>query len=239
MSDVRLYADLESSLWRNNPMLVHLLGITPLVAVSDSATKALALGIGMLLVGLVSAFSLWGVRKYISPSWRLLVSAVTLSAYCSLLALLLQLFFYPLYRELGIYVFLIPCNFALLLKMDNIIRTDELAKTGFETFVLGLSLMLALVSFALVREFVLAGSVFYGWQLLIPGAVEGGEWMLENRENLFTFNRLQPAGFLLLGLCLALLRFTKSQDSSPIKQRNQHPVERARVTGRLKNIKEN
>jgi len=239
MNDVRLYADMESSLWRNNPMLVHLLGITPLLAISDSATKALAMGTGMLLVGLVSAFSLWLVREYISPNWRLLVGAATLSAYCSLFTLLLQLYFYPLYRELGMYVFLIPCNFALLLKMDKVMRTTEWTKAGLDMLVLGFSLLLALVSFALVRELLLSGSVFYGWQLLIPNAVEGGEWMLENRENLFTFNRLQPAGFLLLGLCLALLRLTKSQDSSPMKQRTQNPFERARVTGRLKNIKEN
>ncbi len=239
MSDVRLYAELEPSLWRNNPMLVHLLGITPLIAVSDSATKALALGIGMLLVGLMSAFSLWGVRKYIGPHWRLSACAVTLSAYCSLFALLLELYFYPLYRELGIYVLLIPCNFALLLRMDSVIRTAQWTKVGFQVFTLGLSLVLALVSFALIREFMLAGSVFYGWQLLIPSTIEGGQWMIENRENLFTFNRLQPAGFLFLGLCLALLRLTKSQNPSPLKRRSKKPVERARVTGRLKNIKEN
>lgn len=239
MSEIQLHREQPASLWRDNPMLVHLLGITPLMAVSDSATKALALGLGLVIISLLTALSLWGLRQFLQAKWRYLWIGLTLAAYTSGLALVIELNFFALYRELGIYIFLIAGNLALVIKMEAYLSFPRWDQVLLDSTKLGLSLCLALLGFALLRELLLAGTVFHNWELLLPGTVGGPELLMENRNTIFPFGLLQPVGFILLGLCVALLRLSNTQSDSPPKHRNNSAVKRARVTGRLKNLKEN
>ncbi len=234
MSELQLHRELTASVWRGNPAFVHLLGISPLLAISDSGIKAIALGIALTIVCVSSAMTLTILRSHIQDRYRFLWHGVVLASYTSLAVLILQLFFFSLSRELGIYAYLIACNFALLLKMDGYIENKDLGFVAIDSLKLGLSLLLALLLFSALREILLTGTLFQGWQLLIPGESLAFGANLDSRSSLFRFVALQPAAFILLGLLLAVLRKVGKQDDSPPLHREQGQVERARVTGRLK-----
>lgn len=238
---VENYSEKPASIWRDNPMIVHLLGISPLIAVTDSATKALGLGVGLLLVATLSALTLQRLHQFIESSWQqysILWIGLTLASYTTVFVLILQLYFFPLFRELGIYSYLITCNFALLIKMGPYTQHAKWTYVLTDSLKLGISLLLALVGFGILRELLFSASVFNGWEMLLPGTPGGTELLLENRESVFRFAVLQPAGFILLGLSIAILRRTRSLNASPPPHRSDEPVERARVTGRLKESKE-
>lgn len=234
MSEFRLHSDIPASLWHNNPSLVHLLGISPLLAVSDSSIKALALGLALAVVCCCSAITLVALRSHVQSRFAYLWYAVVLAAFTSLVVLILQLFFYSLYRELGVYCYLIGCNLALLVKMEGYRRSNDYLVVAKDSLKLGLSLLLALLLFAALREILLTGSLFQGWELLIPGEVVEADSKLDSRNSLFRFAALQPAAFILLGLLLATLRKFGKLDLAPPQHRTSTEVERARVTGRLK-----
>ena len=71
MADKR-YAELAADgLWHNNPGLVQLLGLCPLLAVSSSVVNALGLGVATILVLVCSNVSVSLIRNAITPAVRL------------------------------------------------------------------------------------------------------------------------------------------------------------------------
>ncbi|MEQ8314716.1 MAG: Rnf-Nqr domain containing protein [Gammaproteobacteria bacterium] len=233
MNELGLQAHQPASVWHNNPSLVHLLGLSPLLAVTDSLVKALALGTATMLAVLASAVAVYLFSDLIPSRWRYLWYSIILACLVSLIILLLQLNWYPLARELGIYPALIACNFALLLRMDRFKNSPSAGSMLLDTMRLGMGLMLALVLFATVREWLLYGSVFNSWQLLLPGDVSAA-----NRQQppvvWMHFARLQPAAFMLLALIIALGNWAGLLRPDPLQNRRSTEVERARVSGALK-----
>ena len=62
---------LAQGLWRNNPAIVQLLGLCPLLAVSNSATNALGLGLATLLVLICTNMAVSLFRKHIPHEIRI------------------------------------------------------------------------------------------------------------------------------------------------------------------------
>lgn len=233
MSELDTKAQIPPSLWHNNPSLVQLLGLSPLMAVSDSASKGAALALGTLLVCIFSATAIHLLRRFIDEKWRYLWFSIILASIGTFIILLLQLYWYPLSRELGVYSVLIVCNLALLLQMDNYYQQHNPAKLLGQACSLGIALLLALVLFSMLREFIISGAVFSQWQLLIPNNPQAMA-SLSNTGELFRFAKLQPAGLILLGLLIALGNSFGAWRSAPLKHRQASRAKRARVSGRLK-----
>lgn len=233
MNELGLQAHQPASVWRNNPSLVHLLGLNPLLAITDSLVKALALGTATMLAVLASAVAVYLLSDLIPSRWRYLWYSIILACLVSLIILPLQLYWYPLARELGIYPALIACNFALLLRMDCFKNSPNAGSILLDAMRLGMGLMLALVLFATVREWLLYGSVLNSWQLLLPGD-EPAANMPQPPAVWTHFARLQPAAFMLLALIIALGNWTGLLRPDPLQNRSGTEVERARVSGALK-----
>ncbi len=234
MSELDIKARAPVSLWHNNPSLVHLLGLSPLLAVSDSATKGAALGAGTLATCIASALAVWLLQKLIDEKWRYLWFSVILASFGSLILLGLQLYWYPLSRELGVYSVLIVCNLALLLQMDNYYRQESVVSVLKTSSSLGAGILLALLLFSCLREILISGVVFEQWQLLQPGSDLSAVTSSASSER-FRFVRLQPAAFILLGLLIALGNRLNVWPGALDHQQKETQVARARVSGALKN----
>lgn len=232
MSELDLKANSAQGIWHNNPTLAHLLGLSPLLAISDRASKAIALGVCMLLVCLLSATTVRLLRHKIDMPWRFIWYGLIMAAYTSLCTLFLQLAFFPLWRELGIYSLLIASNFALLIKMDSFRAAETLGNSVTAALRLSAGLLLALVLFATIREFLLTGTLLSDWYLLLLQDSSLASSTLAHEE-VFRFSKLQPAGFILLGLLIALANWTGILKSDPLQNRTTETVKRARITGRL------
>ena len=118
MTDVS-YKDLSlNGLWKNNPAIVQLLGLCPLLAVTGSVVNAIGLGLATTLVLVCSNTSVSLIRNIVSDAVRLPAFVMIIAAAVTCIELLMQAFAYELYQILGIFLPLITTNCCLLYTSD-------------------------------------------------------------------------------------------------------------------------
>ena len=103
-----------NGLWKNNPGLVQLLGLCPLLGVSNSMVNALGMGIATALVLAASNAAVALVRNQVTDAVRLPVFVMIIAALTTCIELLMQAFTYELYQILGIFIPLITTNCIIL-----------------------------------------------------------------------------------------------------------------------------
>ena len=235
MSELEFNASRLPSLWQNNPVLVQLLGLSPVLAVSTTIVNGAGLGIATLIVLILSCLTVSIAKSYINASWRFFWYLFILATFTTVVDILMQWLYFPLYKELGIYIPLIACNYAILLRMEikayvspwNLAMSDA-AKTGA-------AFLLAILMLATLREFIATGSILKDLQLLIPSPLLGeNDSALATTGELLRFAELQPAALILLGLIIGIKNFIDSKlaDFHETESENVKPVKRARVTGK-------
>ena len=90
-------------LWDRNPGLVQLLGLCPLLAVSNTIDNAVGLGLATIFVLVLSNASISLISHLAEDAIRLPVFVLVIAALTTCAELLVQAFDYPLYQSLGIF----------------------------------------------------------------------------------------------------------------------------------------
>ncbi|MCF3993142.1 Rnf-Nqr domain containing protein, partial [Pseudomonas aeruginosa] len=104
----------RNGLWRNNPGLVQLLGLCPLLGTSNSTVNALGLGLATMLVLACSNAAVSLVRGAVSEAIRLPAFVMIIAVLTTCIELLMQAWTYELYQVLGIFIPLITTNCVIL-----------------------------------------------------------------------------------------------------------------------------
>ncbi len=225
--------------WNNNVVLVQLLSLTPMLAISQTAVKGITVAICTSAVALVAVILNRLLYSYIKPSLQFIWILFLVGSLTTALELLMQLAFFPLYRELGIYVPLISCNLALLIHLQQ----QHLAAQEISYLMLlkrsarmAAGLILALGVFSSLRELIAFGTLFRDLELLTSNAGIPIDAALYSRSNqILSFGLLQPGAFILFALALAAHRWLDKNFTKSSTQLNlpQEKVTRARVTGKI------
>ena len=101
-------------LWKNNPGLVQLLGLCPLLAVTSTVTNALGLGLATLFVLVCSNVTVSLVRQWVPKEVRIPIFVLIIAAFVTCVQLIMNAFTYGLYQSLGIFLPLIVTNCAII-----------------------------------------------------------------------------------------------------------------------------
>jgi len=104
----------KNGLWTNNQALVALLGLCPLLAVTNNIVNAIGLGLATTFVLIASNVSVSIFRNQISKEVRIPIFVLIIASFVTIVELLMQSYFYDLYLILGIFVPLIVTNCAIL-----------------------------------------------------------------------------------------------------------------------------
>lgn len=112
MNDNRML--MKNGMWDNNPALVQLLGLCPLLAVSSTITNALGLGLATLLVLVSSNVAVSLVREYVPKDVRIPVFVMIIAGLVTCVQLLMNAYAYGLYLSLGIFIPLIVTNCIII-----------------------------------------------------------------------------------------------------------------------------
>ncbi len=149
---MKLTTVLLDGLWDRNPGLIQLLGLCPLLAVSNTVDNAIGLGLATLFVLVISNASISLIRHLVDeairlPSFILVIATLTTSA-----ELLIQAFDYPLYQSLGIFLPLIVTNCLILGRAETLARREPLLVSTIDGLAQGLGFFLVLVSLGAIRE---------------------------------------------------------------------------------------
>ena len=100
----------KQGLWKNNPILVQVLGLCPTLAVTTSAANALGMGLSTMLVLTLSHLGISIFRRWIPNEIRIPIYVLLIAAIVTCLQLLMNAYTYALYQSLGIFIALIVTN---------------------------------------------------------------------------------------------------------------------------------
>ncbi|MDE4053824.1 electron transport complex subunit E [Glaesserella parasuis] len=190
--------------WSNNSTLVQLLGLCPLLAVSNNVTNALGLGLATLLVLTITNTIISLFRKVIPHDIRIPIYVMIIATAVTTIQLLMNAFAFPVYQSLGIFVPLIVTNCIVIGRAEAFASKNSIAHSAFDGFAMGLGMTLSLVVLGAIREIIGNGTLFDGLDLLL------GSWAKALRMDLLHLDSglllaiLPPGAFIGLGLILAV-----------------------------------
>jgi Na+-translocating ferredoxin:NAD+ oxidoreductase subunit E len=223
-----------NGLWKNNPAMVQLLGLCPLLAVTGTVVNALGLGIATCLVLLTSNTAVSLIRNVTAESVRLPTFVMIIAAAVTCIELLMQAFSYELYEILGIFLPLITTNCVILGRADGFARKNALAPAFFDGLMMGAGFTFVLLILGALRELIGTGALFANMDLLFGPAAANWQWVLFDDYPPFLLAILPPGAFIFTGLIIAM----KNVIDTRIERRaaaKRAPVEkgsrRVRVTG--------
>lgn len=237
MSQTR-YGDIAlQGLWKNNPGLVQLLGLCPLLAVTGSVVNALGLGIATLLVLTGSNLAVSLIRNTVSDAVRLPAFVMIIAAFTTCTELLMQAFTYELYQILGIFIPLIVTNCVILGRADAFASKNALLPAAADGIMMGSGFLWVLLAIGSIREIIgngtwlanmhlLFGESARSWQINVFGEGYPG----------FLVAILPPGAFLVAGLLIALkniidARIEKLQAARQVREPK--TSRRVRTTGQI------
>ena len=135
-----------NGLWHNNPALVQLLGLCPLLAVTSTVANALGLGLATLLVLVGSNTIVSLIRNHVSDAVRLPVFVMVIASFVTCTEMLMKAYTYELYQILGIFVPLIVTNCAILGRAEGFASKNSVGLAALDGFMMGLGFLLVLVA---------------------------------------------------------------------------------------------
>lgn len=231
------YAELaRNGLWTNNPALVQLLGLCPLLAVSGTVVNSLGLALATLLVLVGSNTCVSLIRNQVSDAVRLPVFVMIIAAFTTCTEMLMKAFTYELYQILGIFIPLIVTNCAILGRADAFASKQKLAPSIFDGLVMGAGFGLVLITIGAVRELLGQGTLFANMDLLFGSTAANWTIVLLNNYSGFLVAILPPGAFLVAGFLIAAknlidARIKAKRDKNKIKSAK--GSKRVRTTGTI------
>lgn len=190
-------------LWTNNPALVQLLGLCPLLAVTGSVVNAIGLGLASTIVLVGSNLTISAFRKFIPESVRLPIFVMIIAAFVTSIELLMQAFTYDLYLVLGIFIPLIVTNCAIMGRADAFAVKNPVGASVFDGLMMGAGFSAVLIILGAMREILGSGTLFSDMQLLFGPVAESWKVVLFDDYSGFLFAILPPGAFVGMGLLIA------------------------------------
>lgn len=193
----------KNGLWDNNPALVQLLGLCPLLAVSNTFINGLALGLATTLVLAGSNGSVSLVRNYIPKEIRIPIFVMMIASFVTNVGLLMNAYTYDLFLTLGIFIPLIVTNCAIIGRAEAFASKNKFAPSLLDGVMQGLGFTLVLCVLGALRELVGQGTLFYGAEQLFGECAKNLTLSFYLTDSKFLFTILPPGAFVFLGLLIA------------------------------------
>jgi len=194
----------SEGLWNNNVGLVQLLGLCPLLAVTNTTVNGLGLGIATTLVLLTSNVTVSAIRRWITPEIRIPVFVLVIASAVTAIELLMAAWLYDLYRVLGIFVPLIVTNCAIIGRAESFASRRPLSEAAIDGLAMGGGFTAVLVVLGALRELIGHGTLLREAQFLFGEAASTWKVSLWPGDHGLLLAILPPGAFFGLGLLIAI-----------------------------------
>ena len=207
---------IRDGLWKNNPALVQLLGLCPLLAVSNTVINGLGLGLATLLTlvasnGLVSLF-----RHHIPDEVRLPVFVMIIASIVTAIELSMSAWFHELYLILGIFIPLIVTNCAITGRAEAFAARNAVGPALVDGFMMGLGFAAVLILLGALREIIGQGTLFSEAHLMFGESARYFKVIIIEDYRGFLMALLPPGAFIGLGLIVALKNVIDAKQATKI-----------------------
>ena len=204
MAETRYSELIKQGLWSNNQALVALLGLCPLLAVTNTAINGLGLGIATTLVLSLSNATLSLICNWVRPEVRLPVFVMVIASFVTAVELSMNAWFHELYKILGIFIPLIVTNCAIIGRAEAFASKNALGPSLADGLAMGSGFTLVLVTLGGVREIIGSGSLFSQADLMFGPIASGLTLQLGDDFHGMLIAILPPGAFFGLGFLIAL-----------------------------------
>jgi len=147
-------------IWKENPVFVTLLGNCPVLAVTNSATNAISMGLATLFVLLCSNVLVSMLRKVIPKQVRIASYIVLIASFVTVVDYAIQAISLEVYEALGAFIQLIVVNCIILGRAEAYASRQTVIATAVNSVGTGIGFTLALLCLGVVRELLGAGTLF-------------------------------------------------------------------------------
>lgn len=191
---------MKSGLKTDNPVFVAALGLCSALAISNTVENAIAMGLGVTFVIMVSSVFVSLFRNFIPSKLRIVTYMVIISTFTIFVQKFLQAYFPDIYSSLGAYVGLIITNCIVMGRAEAFAVKNPWRYSLIDGFASGMGYMFVLILVAVIREPLAFGTIL-GYQVMPAGF------------KTWASMAIAPGGFFILGLIIWVLRnWAKSYD---------------------------
>ncbi len=195
---------IREGLWNNNPGLVQLLGLCPLLAITNSLVNGLGLGLATTLTLVTTNVIVSAIRKLVRPEVRIPVYVLVIASVVTVIELAMNAWFHDLYMILGIFIPLIVTNCAIIGRAESFASKQTVDRAFIDGLAMGIGFTLVLVTLGGMRELVGQGTLFAQAHLMFGEAGRALALTLIHDYRGFLLAILPPGAFIGLGLLIAL-----------------------------------
>jgi electron transport complex protein RnfE len=223
-------------LWKNNPALVQLLGLCPLLAVTGTVVNAIGLGLATILVLVGSNISVSLIRNHVADAVRLPAFVMIIASFVTVTELVMQALTYELYQILGIFIPLIVTNCAILGRADAFASKNGIISSAVDGLTMGIGFTVVLILLGVIREVIGQGTLFTNMDLIFGEMAVNWKIVIFNDYPDFLFAILPPGAFVAMGLIIAVKNLVDnylSDKAAANKESVEVGSKRARVTGKI------
>ncbi len=199
------YHEFIKGLWRDNPVFVQVLGMCPMLAVTNSAVNALAMGGATFFVLVTSSFLVSSLKRWIPKQVRISTYIIIIATFVTVTDFTLEALVPGIHKELGAFIPLIVANCMILGRQEAFASRHSVRLAVVDALGMASGFMFALFSLGAVRE------------ILGEGALFGFKLFGENFEP-WVIMILPPGGFLTLGLLLLFFNWLKERKDNLIQR---------------------
>ena len=192
------YQEFIKGLWRDNPVFVQVLGMCPMLAVTNSAVNALAMGGATFFVLVASSFLVSSLRRWIPKQVRISTYIIIIATFVTVTDFVLAALAPEIHKELGAFIPLIVANCMILGRQEAFASRHSVRLAVVDALGMASGFLFALFALGSVREILGEGKLF-GVDLF-GAAYEPWVIMI-----------LPPGGFLTLGLLLLFFSWVKER----------------------------
>ncbi len=201
----------HNGLVKQNTGLVQLLGLCPLLAISNNVINALSLGLATTMVMAASSGAVSGVRHFVPNEIRIPVFVLIIAALVTVIDLAMNAFVHPLYLVLGIFIPLITTNCIVLARADAFAAKNRPLHSVVDAIAMGLGLTLVLIVLGAIRELAGQGTLLSGIDLVFGEASKAFVLHVLPDYQGFLLAILPPGAFIALGLLIAANNWYKAR----------------------------
>ena len=191
-------AELMKGLWRDNPVFVQVLGMCPMLAVTNSAVNAIAMGLSTLFVLVGSSALVAYFKRWIPKQIRISCYVIIIATFVTVADFSLQALVPEVHKALGAFIPLIVVNCMILGRQEAFASKNSVSLAVADAVGMAGGFLFALLALGSVRE-ILGDGALFGVPLFGPNFEP---WVIMV---------LPPGGFLVLGLLLLLFSWMKER----------------------------
>ena len=152
---------------RRNPAWTQLLGLCPLLAVSNTVANALGLAIASAVVLTGSATLISLVRKLIPTDVRLPCFVLVIATFTTLVNLAMEAYAFELHQRIALFVQIIVTNCMILAHIEQVAAKESFGRTLLDALGTSAGFACAILALGAVRQVVALG---FPLAALPPGA---------------------------------------------------------------------